>query len=146
MELKRKIGKIKSRIRRKERRKMDIFEKTQELGAMIQETAEMKRMIAADAAQQADEEAQKLLGEFNLARMNLARDMQEGKIPQEEAVKKNNRAFNDMVEKSAVIKEYVESKQAFDAVISKINGILNFYITGQDPNCTHDCSTCGGCH
>lgn len=125
---------------------MDIFEKTQELGAMIQETAEMKRMIAADAAQQADEEAQKLLGEFNLARMNLARDMQEGKIPQEEAVKKNNRAFNDMVEKSAVIKEYVESKQAFDAVISKINGILNFYITGQDPNCTHDCSTCGGCH
>lgn len=146
MELKRKIGKIKSRIRRKERIKMDIFEKTQELGAMIQETAEMKRMIAADAAQQADEEAQKLLGEFNLARMNLARDMQEGKIPQEEAVKKNNRAFNDMVEKSAVIKEYVESKQAFDTVISKINGILNFYITGQDPNCTHDCSTCGGCH
>ncbi len=125
---------------------MDIFEKTQELGAMIQETAEMKRMIAADAAQQADEEAQKLLGDFNLARMNLARDMQEGKISQEEAVKKNNQVFNEMIEKSETIKEYVESKQAFDAIIGKINGILNFYITGQDPNCTHDCSTCGGCH
>ena len=125
---------------------MDIFEKTQELGAMIQETEEMKRMMAADAAQQADSEAQKLLGDFNLARMNLARDMQEGKISQEEAVQKNNQAFNDMLEKSATIKEYVESKQAFDAVIGKINGILNFYITGQDPNCTHDCSTCGGCH
>ncbi len=125
---------------------MDIFEKTQELGAMIQESAEMKRMLEADAAQQADSEAQKLLGDFNLARMNLARDMQEGKITQEEAVKKNNQAFNDMIEASATIKEYVESKQAFDAVIGKINGILNFYITGQDPNCTHDCSTCGGCH
>ena len=78
--------------------------------------------------------------------MNLARDMQEEKITQEEAIKKNNQAFADMMEKSEVIKEYVESKKAFDAVIGKINGILNFYITGQDPNCTHNCSTCGGCH
>ncbi len=125
---------------------MDIFEKTQELGKMIQETEEMKRMLAADAAQQADAEAQELLKEFNLQRMNLARDMQEEKITQEEAIKKNNQAFADMMEKSEVIKEYVESKKAFDAVIGKINGILNFYITGQDPNCTHNCSTCGGCH
>ena len=125
---------------------MDIFEKTQELGKMIQETEEMKRMMAADAAQQADAEAQELLKEFNLQRMNLARDMQEEKITQEEAIKKNNQAFADMMEKSEVIKEYVESKKAFDAVIGKINGILNFYITGQDPNCTHNCSTCGGCH
>ena len=125
---------------------MDIFEKTQELGRMIQDSDEMKRMKEAEAAQMADEEAQKLLGEFNLARMNLARDMQEGKIPKEEAVKKNNLAFAEMVSKSKVIEEYVEAKKAFDAVISKINGVLNFYITGQDPNCTHDCSSCGGCH
>lgn len=125
---------------------MDIFEKTQELGRMIQDSDEMKRMKEAEAAQMADEEAQKLLGEFNLARMNLARDMQEGKIPKEEAVKKNNMAFAEMVSKSKVIEEYVEAKKAFDAVISKINGVLNFYITGQDPNCTHDCGSCGGCH
>ena len=125
---------------------MDIFEKTQELGRMIQESEEMKRMKAAEAAQQADEEAQRLLGEFNIARMNLAKNMQEGKIPQEEAVKKNTEAFNEMVSKSKTIEEYVEAKKAFDAVISKINGVLNFYITGQDPSCTHNCSTCGGCH
>lgn len=125
---------------------MDIFEKTKELGEMIQDLEEMKRMKAADAAQLSDEEAQKLLAEFNLKRMNLARDMQEGKIPKEEAVKKNNEAFEDMIKNSETIKEYVESKKAFDAVISKINGILNFYITGQDPDCTHNCSTCGGCH
>lgn len=125
---------------------MDIFEKTQELGRMIQDSDEMKRMKEAEAAQMADEEAQKLLGEFNLARMNLARDMQEGKIPKEEAVKKNNMAFAEMISKSKVIEEYVEAKKAFDAVISKINGVLNFYITGQDPNCTHDCGSCGGCH
>ena len=125
---------------------MDIFEKTKELGEMIQESEEMKRMKTADAAQLADEEAQKLLQEFNLQRMNLARDMQEEKISKEEAVKRNNEAFQNMVSSSETIKEYVDSKKAFDAVVAKINGILNFYITGQDPNCTHDCSTCGGCH
>ena len=125
---------------------MDIFEKTEELGKMIQETEEMKRMTAADVAQQTSEEAQALLREFNLARMNLARDMQEGKIEKVEAIKKNTQLFEDMVNSNEIIKEYVESKKAFDAVIGKINGILNFYITGQDPNCTHDCSTCGGCH
>ena len=125
---------------------MDIFEKTKELGQMIQDSEEMKRMKAADVAQLADEEAQKLLQEFNLQRMNLARDMQEEKISREEAVKRNNEAFQNMVSASETIKEYVDSKKAFDAVVAKINGILNFYITGQDPNCTHDCSTCGGCH
>lgn len=125
---------------------MDIFEKTEELGKMIQETEEMKRMTAADVAQQTSEEAQALLREFNLARMNLARNMQEGKIEKAEAIKKNTQLFEDMVNSNEIIKEYVESKKAFDAVIGKINGILNFYITGQDPNCTHDCSTCGGCH
>ena len=125
---------------------MDIFEKTKELGEMIQESEEMKRMKAADVAQLADEEAQKLLQEFNLQRMNLARDMQEEKISKEEAVKRNNEAFQNMVSASETIKEYVDSKKEFDMMVSKINGILNFYITGQDPNCTHNCSTCGGCH
>lgn len=125
---------------------MDIFKKATELGELILESAEMKKMKAADLAQQEDEEAQKALGDFNLKRMNLARDMQEGKISKEEAVKKNTEAFQDMVQSNKVIEEYVEAKKAFDAMISKVNGILNYYITGQDPNCTHDCSTCGGCH
>ena len=65
----------------------------------------------------------------------------------EEAVKKNNEAFEAMVERSEVIKEFIEAKKNFDAVISEINGILNYYITGQEPGCTHDCSCCsGGCH
>ncbi len=125
---------------------MDIFEKTRELGEMIQESEEMKRMKLAESVQAEDQEAQELFGEFNLKRMNLAKDMQEGKISQEEAVKKNNEAFNEMVEKSSAIKDYIDAKREFDQMISKINGILNYYITGVDPSCTHDCSTCSGCH
>lgn len=125
---------------------MTLLEKAHELGEMIQQSHEMQALNAADAAQAADAEAQELLKAFNLKRMNLVRDMQAEKITREEATKLNSDAFAEMVESSATIKAYVEAKKDFDAVVQQINGVINFYITGQDPNCTHDCSTCGGCH
>ena len=124
----------------------DILEKTRELGKLMQNSEEMKKVKEAEAAQSLDEAAQELLKEFNLNRMNLARDMQNGNITREEAIEKNNKAFDEVLEKSETIKKFIEAKNEFDAVINQMNQILNFYITGQDPNCTHDCSTCGGCH
>ena len=125
---------------------MDIFEKTRELGELIQQSELMKRTKDLEAKQESDEEASALLKEFNLNRMNLARDMQSGKISREEAIQKNNKSFDDICEKSPIIREYIEAKQQFDAMVQQVNQILNYYITGADPSCTHDCSTCGGCH
>ena len=126
---------------------MNIFEKTRELGELIQESELMKKTKELEAKQESDEEAVALLKEFNLNRMNLARDMQSGKLSREDAIQQNNQAFDDLCAKSPVIREYVQAKQEFDAMVQQVNQILNYYITGQDPSCTHDCSTCGGgCH
>ncbi len=124
---------------------MDITEKARELGELIQSSEEMARVKKAEIAQEADDEAKELLKEFNMRRMNLARDMQKGDISREDAVKKNNEAFDALLEKSETIKAYIDAKREFDAMVNQVNQILNFYITGQDPNCTHNCSTCGGC-
>lgn len=123
-----------------------ILEKARELGEAIQQSEEMKRYKAAELAQSQDDTAADLMREYNIKRMNLARDMQNGKIERAEAVKQNTMAFEEMVEKSDTIKEFVEAKKEFDMAIQRMNQMLNYYITGQDPNCTHDCSTCGGCH
>lgn len=125
---------------------MTIYEKAHELGEMIKESPEMQAMNNAEEAQKNDAKSEELLKEFNLKRMNLVRDMQSGKIKQEEAVIKNNEAFAEMVKQSETIKAYVETKKAFDNMVQEINQILNVYITGQDSGCTHNCSTCGGCH
>lgn len=125
---------------------MNINEKAHELGKMISESAEMARMEKAEEAQKNDEAAQNLMNEFTLKRMNLMRDLQAGKIKEEEAIEKNNEAYYEMMEKNAVIKEYVESKSAFDELIMNINSILDSYVAKENVNCTHDCSTCGGCH
>ena len=126
---------------------MTVIEKANELGQLIRECPEMKALTDAEAAQAKDEAAQELIKEFNLKRMNLARDMQEGKLTQEEAIQKNNEAFAEMVEKSESIKAYVEAKKNFDKLLNVVNNIINLYITGEQAGgCTHDCSTCGGCH
>ena len=125
---------------------MTILEKAHELGELIKESEEMKAMDIADEIQKNDEEAQKKLAEFNMKRMNIARDLQAGKIKQAEGIIKNNEAFLELVEGNEAIRNYVEAKKAFDNLVGEVNKILNYYITGQDPECTHDCSTCGGCH
>lgn len=126
---------------------MTIIEKTRELGEMIQESEEMKALKAAEARQAEDENAKTLLMEFNMQRMNLGRDIQAGKITEEEAVEKNNKAFDELLEKSESIKAYFEAQKALDKVVNEINGILTYYITGQAPGaCSHDCSSCSGCH
>lgn len=125
---------------------MDIFEKTRELGEMIRASKEMEEVKAAEAAQEADETAQTLLKEYNLKRMNLVRDMQAGKITHEEAVKQNSELFEATIANNEIIAAYIEKKKQFDGMVNEINQILNYYITGQEPGCTHDCSSCGGCH
>lgn len=125
---------------------MTIIEKAHELGKLIKESAEMEALKTAETAQANDEEAQKFVAEFNIKRMNLARDIQEGKISQEDAIKANNEAFEEMVEKCQVIKDYVEAKKSFDKVVNDVNNIINIYIAGEPEGCTHNCHTCGGCH
>ena len=125
---------------------MTIIEKAHELGEMIKKSEEMTALTAAEAAQAEDSEAQELIADFNIKRINLAREIQNGKITEEEAIKKNNDAFNEMVEKSESIKKYVEAKKKFDDLVNSINSVINVYIMGEQGGCTHDCSTCGGCH
>ena len=125
---------------------MTIIEKAHELGEMIEASEEMKELRLAEAAQAEDDDAQQLVADFNIKRMNLAREIQSGKITEEEAIKKNNEAFAEMVAKSESIKNYVDAKEKFDKMVNGVNNVINIYIMGKQGGCTHDCSTCGGCH
>lgn len=125
---------------------MTIIEKAHELGEMIKQSKEMEALSAAEKAQQEDSDAQQLIADFNIKRLNLAREIQSGKITEEEAIKKNNDAFSEMVGKSQVISDYVEAKKQFDNLVNSVNNVINVYIMGEQQGCTHDCSTCGGCH
>ena len=96
------------------------------------------RYLAMDQARKMndkDEELQNLIGEFNLARMDLNNEI--GKIM----------ADDGMV-------AYNEAKRDWEALVNYIDAIINTAMNGGDPmtvqepsaSCTGSCSTCGGCH
>ena len=126
---------------------MTVIEKTRELGEMLQECEEMKAYKEAEALQKADEASQEAMSEFNLNRLNLARDMQNGKISREDAVAKNNEAYEELLKKAPLISDYVEKKKVFDNLVNQVNQIINFYITGNTGSgCSGSCSNCSGCN
>ena len=97
------------------------------------------RYLAMDQARKMndkDEELQNLIGEFNLARMDLNNE-----------IGKPERSDDGMV-------AYNEAKRDCEALVNYIDAIINTAMNGGDPmtvqepsaSCTGSCSTCGGCH
>ncbi len=128
---------------------MEILDMARQLGEAIRDSEIMARVKKAEEAQQSDAEAQKLIGEYNLTRMQLAQRAQKEDITKEEMeqIQQELSAELEKLTKNSVIAEFLESRAALDAIVNQVNSILTHFITGEDPNgCTHNCSTCGGCH
>ena len=60
-------------------------------------------------------------------------------------------AYSDIMSNEHM-KAYNDAKQAFDKVVQRVQAIVQQSADGEDPDttdfsedCTHDCSTCGGC-
>ncbi len=127
----------------------NIIEKTKELGALIQESEAVKNYNQTKLAYDTDEELQKLVKEFNLHKMTLmnltgAEEQDAERIAEvEERVKA---VYTKITENENVAKMQAATK-AVEELLGQVNGVLTYYITGEEPTtCTHDCSTCGGCH
>ena len=111
------------------------------------------RYLAMDQARKMndkDEELQNLIGEFNLARMDLNNEI--GKPERsDERIAELNEKVNDLYGK---IVANNEAKRDCEPLVNYIDAIINTAMNGGDPmtvqepsaSCTGSCSTCGGCH
>ena len=99
------------------------------------------RYLAMDQARKMndkDEELQNLIGEFNLARMDLNNE---------------NDLYGKIMADDGMV-AYNEAKRDCEALVNYIDAIINTAMNGGDPmtvqepsaSCTGSCSTCGGCH
>ena len=127
----------------------EIIEKAKELGALLQSSEQVQKYNAAKAAYEQDDEVQKLIKEFNLHRMTMmtlssGENADEARIAEvEERIKE---VYGKIMECESM-KTMQDAGKAVEEMMGQVNGVLSFYITGEEPqSCTHDCSTCGGCH
>ncbi|MBD5129838.1 MAG: YlbF family regulator [Ruminococcaceae bacterium] len=138
---------------------MTVIEAARELGKVVQADERYIEYINTKNANDADEELQNLIGEFNLVRQNLAMesDKPEGEVNNEkvkELTAKMHSAY-EAVMSNENMAAFTMAKQGMDKLMSEINTILTYSVEGADPatcpseppaaECSGSCSTCGGC-
>ena len=139
---------------------MNVIETTRQLGKAVQADERYAEYIEAKRLNDADEELQELIGEFNLVRQNLA--MEQGKEESEqdgerirELTAKMHSAYNAVMTNENMA-NYTMAKAGMDKLMSEINTILTYCVEGMDPDtcpsevptgsCSGSCDSCGGCH
>lgn len=126
---------------------MEIMELAAELGKKIKEDERVKRFEAADAKFDSDSELQQLIEEYRTQRALL--DAEEEKDESDKAstaiIEARIEELYQKVMDHPIYSEYSDAKEELDALMHDVNDEITFQITGERP-CTHDCSTCGGCH
>ena len=135
----------------------DAITMFQEAAAQMQREEAYLALAGTRAKNDADEALQKLIGDFNLARLDLNNELSKSEDKNQEHITelntKVNQLYNEIMENESM-KAYNEAKKELEAVINYVNAIVNTAVNGGDPmtveepqsGCTGSCSTCGGCH
>ena len=134
----------------------DVIQLARELGAALQADARYEKLMQARKVNDEDEALQNLIGEFNMIMLKAQQEAEK-----EEKDEAKMQAYNEqyvaayqkiMANENMVA--YQAAQSELEAVVNTVNGIIAMSLNGEDPmtcdpdaqNCTHDCSTCGGCH
>lgn len=134
---------------------MDAIKAARELGKAIQADERYIEYSKAKAANDADEELQRLIGEFNLKRQQVGLEMSKSADEQDkeklDAANKEMQRLYTLVMSNEHMADYTMAKQGMDRLAADINSIISLCINGEDPDtcdytaCTGSCATCGGC-
>lgn len=128
---------------------MDIMELASALGQALKEDERMKKFAEAKYAYAADGELQKRLVEYEVQQKAL-----QGEITKPERdtafieiiQNRIDELYHEITENPAFIK-LNETQAEVNELMNAVNMTITANITGETPSsCTHNCSTCGGCH
>ena len=128
---------------------MEIFELAAQLGKELKKDERLVRMANAKEAYENDMDLRTLMREYQVQQIALEKTAGQKDVEARFLEMIQNR-INELYDQIVAHPVYVELEQAQNAVndlMNAINSTITFNITGEIPsNCTHDCSTCGGCH
>ncbi len=116
----------------------------------LQASEELKAYNEAKKAYDADTELASLISEYNVQATLLET---ESKKPEEErdsalieTLSGRLREIYDAISENKTLMQMRDAEAALSEIVGAINQMVQFTIEPESANCTHDCSTCGGCH
>ena len=128
---------------------MEIFELASELGKKLKDDA---RLVALENAKNAYEENADLktyMVEYDVQQkaMQKAVSQPERDMQMIESIQKRIDTLYQQIAEHPVFLELNRAQAEVNELMNAVNQTIMTQITGEEPSgCTHNCSTCGGCH
>lgn len=127
---------------------MTIFELAAELGKALKDDEKLVRLDAAKKAYESDADLKKKMVEYEVQQkalqVELTRDERDTLFI-DTIQKRIDTLYREIMEHPVFV-ELNEAQSDVNELMNAVNNTITFHITGETPSCTHDCSTCGGCH
>ena len=127
-----------------------VIELAHALGLEIAASEEIKNLEAAKAAFDSDAELTSLMSEYETERKLLGEEFSkpEGEADQIAIANLRTRLeeLSALISKNPLYIAFSEAQNAMNKMMADVNAEIKFCITGERDTCTHDCSTCSGCH
>lgn len=135
---------------------MDTIELFKKAAAALQTDPCYLALDAARKANDTNEALQDMIGEFNLARLDLNNEVSKDERDDAKVAELNakvNTLYSEIMASEGMI-AYNAAKAEAEAMISHIDAIINTAMNGGDPmsvqapeaGCSGSCSSCSGCH
>ena len=128
---------------------MDIFEMATALGDALKQDEKLVALEAARKNYMEDRKLQALVIEYEVQQTAMQKEASRGEDYDTHLIDMIQNRINELYEAITQNETYLALEKAQDevnALMNKVNGIITARITGQEPGCTHNCATCGGCH
>ena len=124
----------------------NIYEAARYLGQLLKEEPEMVALEEAKNEYNRDPQVGELMTEYGVLQQALAEMYSSDEQDKNAADTINARITEiyELITKTDAYKKYEAAQNKVNLLMDKINGVIQTEITGG--GCTHDCSTCGGCH
>ena len=124
-----------------------IVEMAKCLGQIIKEDEKIKALNEAQEAYNQDPDVLLLTTEYTVQQQLLMEEY--ANANDKETIDKINARINaiyNQVLETKAYKAYESAQNEVNELMQLVNDTISAEITGQSGGCTHDCSTCGGCH
>lgn len=127
-----------------------IIELAHMLGDEIAKSEEIKNLNATKEVFDGNQELQSKMREYEAERLLLGQEFaKENGEADEKAIANLKARIEELTREISAAPEYIafaEAQKAMNDLMASVNAEIKFCITGERPSdCTHDCSTCGGC-
>ncbi len=128
-----------------------IIELAHALGEEIAKSEEIANLEKTKAAFSEDAALQDMMNEYEADRMLLGQEFAKNADEADERAIADLRArigeLSAEISKHPLYIAFSEAQNAMNDLMAEVNAEIKFCITGERPEkCTHDCSTCSGCH